>query len=310
MRERGSGEEPHYTMCGSDGVTYADTALTGVDCSFTTTDLKAYIRNANTDAMTFNYDSYRNIYNNGSQNLRYVASDAFTEAEFTSYLEFVESTIKDENNDDITRYGTQFKSGKKAEFIAKKAPFVDNFMKSMSRDFANPTSEGFQQDNRQYTATILSTTRGSNEVTIEFHCPYAYSAGDTGITFTEDPSTHHIMKLANNATQNTTGITAPYLGWYCLNKNHSGYFSNPIFFSAPASIYDGDTQLKFQYWSVKNIPSVNDKNTVAQEYARCYSLEFIKLFRITANLPSEYGTTPMHINTPRTTTSHTSCLTA
>ena len=227
-----------------------------------------------TYAITYSYDSYRKIYNTKSSKLRYMASDAFTEAEFTTYLQFAESTVKDENNNDKTVYGTQFQSGKKDDFFAKKAPYVDNFMETKSWAFTTPHAEGYQNENRQYTATIASTSRGVDDVNVEFHCPYSYSASSTGVTFTTDQSTGHIEKLPNGATHDTTGITAPYLGWYCLNKDVSGYLSNPVFFSAPKTIYDGDTAMTFKYWSVKNIPDASDKNTVAQEYTRCYSTDF------------------------------------
>lgn len=227
-----------------------------------------------TYAITYGYDSYRKIYNKGTSKLKYIASDAFTEAEFTSYLQFAESTVKDENNNDKTIYGTQFQSEKKDDFFAKKAPYVDNFMETRSWDFTTPHAEGYQNENRQYTATIASTSRGVDDVNVEFHCPYLYSATTTGVTFTTNPSTGHIEKLPNGATHDTTGISAPYLGWYCLNKEVSGYLSNPVFFSAPKTIYDGDTAMTFKYWSVKNIPDASDKNTVAQEYTRCYSTDF------------------------------------
>lgn len=236
--------------------------------------------------LKYTYPSYVKEYNNQS----YTAKDSFAPEELTEYMTL--------NNGDLAFQD----DGKKLSFICLKAPYEDNYQKTL--DFSkNSTITGRGYKSTDYTMQLdISVTAENKQLSAYFDFPYATTPSNEFKPVVTDGK---VVKTDPNR-QGKTDIYGR--DWFVTNDvRHEGITGTPEFVKAPLIIYDGNKPMYFKYWSVKTEATDTNKSVT---YTRCYDYEFnLAIFQnciitpeydetdfaargMAAPVPNNYGTNP------------------
>ncbi len=200
--------------------------------------------------LKYTYPAYVKSYGDQS----YTAKGSFAPEDLTEYMTL--------NNGDLAFQNDT----KKLSFICKKAPYEDNFQKTI--DFSkNSTITGRGYSSSDYTMQLaISVEAENNQLSAYFDFPYATTQSNEFIPVENDGK---VMK----ADTNRQGKTDIYgRDWFVTNDvRHEGIAGKPEFVKAPLIIYEENTPKYFKYWSVKTEATANN---AARTYTRCYDYEF------------------------------------
>ena len=200
--------------------------------------------------LTYTYPSYVKEYGNQS----YTAKDSFAPEELTEYMTL--------NNGDLAFQD----DAKKLSFICKKAPYEDNYQKTL--DFSKNstiTDRGYSSADNMMTLDI-SVTAENQQLSAYFDFPYATTQSNEFIPVVADGK----VMMSDTNRQGKTDIYGR--DWFVTNDvRNEGVDGTPAFVKAPLIIYDNNTPKYFKYWSVMTEGTANN---ASREYTRCYDYEF------------------------------------
>lgn len=155
-------------------------------------------------------------------------------------------------------------------FINSNAPYEDNFQKLVK-------VSSTYQDTHRATSIDFDVTMNAEQqtLTVLFSLPYEQKSNADSYAPLVG-SDNRIVKLNTNRTVNRSNVYGR--SWITYNNTRfpsdikeDDSSTQPQFIKAPLMIYDGQTPLYFQYWSVETTPKYNAS---AREYTRCYDPEF------------------------------------
>ena len=202
----------------------------------------------------YTYPAYVKTYGNQS----YTAKGSFAPEDLTEYMTLNNGDLAFQNDD------------KKLSFICKKAPYEDNFQKTI--DFSkNSTITGRGYSSTDYTMQLAISVEAENkQLSAYFDFPYATTPSNEFKPVVNDGK---VMKT----DPNRKGKTDIYgRNWFVTNDTRTQEAwdkggSAPEFVKAPLIIYEGNTPKYFKYWSVETEATANN---AARTYTRCYDYEF------------------------------------
>ena len=244
-----------------NGVPATSTKVTkGIEFTMGNEDMMAVVSNKKPDnkyTITYKYPSYgaspktNSLYGDQS----YTVSGVFTEKEMQTYLQLNTSSGK-----------LEFQSNAlKKTFINNKAPYEDNFMQNLSFASSTVDETGGGWVDGDYSCSVTATGTADYSINAYFNLPYNVDqylvpqASDGRVAYKEAVAVGE------------KSITC--FDWYVTagktNKRATG--DDPVFVNAPLIIYDGNTPMYFQYWSVKSQSGYGKQSA---EYTRCYDYEF------------------------------------
>lgn len=204
-----------------------------------------------------------------------------------------------------------FKSGKKAEFLAAKSPYEDNFKETVKWNFDGAAVPTYDSVNRKYTGSVSAVQTADKSIDIKFVFPFAYNNEtiktinpETGQPYglVPEQSADDDNKILMIDTEESIAFTdtMTYLDWYSLNdcknaadKADEGKPNEPFLLEAPDKIYvkntvtEGEdptyTEYTFQYWTLSTYPTAT---ATSVEYKKCYSRFFnLALYQSTVATP-------------------------
>ena len=195
-------------------------------------------------------------YLNKKETFTYTAKDSFADQDLKDFMTLSNGDLAFQDDN------------KKKTFICSKAPYQDNFQKTI--DFY----QQFETHNRQYDAgaytlgyavEIPEATQQTVNVRMKF--PYETQSGTHRFEYSVTDG------KVNAVESNEQLITGVYgRDWITTNgvrnKDVSG---TPEYIKAPLIIYDGTTQKYFKYWKVSTEGTAKN---ASREYTRCYDYEF------------------------------------
>lgn len=204
-----------------------------------------------------------------------------------------------------------FKSGKKAEFLAAKSPYEDNFKETVKWNFDGAAVPTYDSVNRKYTGSVSAVQTADKSIDIKFVFPFAYNDKTIKTTNPETGQPYGLVpeqsadddnKILMIDTEESIAFTdtMTYLDWYSLNdcknaadKADEGKPNEPFLLEAPDKIYvkntvtEGEdptyTEYTFQYWTLSTYPTAT---ATSVEYKKCYSRFFnLALYQSTVATP-------------------------
>lgn len=201
------------------------------------------------------------------QDQTYTTKGFFTAEELEKYVDHI-------NEEDGIVLKTAETNSPRDEFIQKKAPYEDNFKQTVSwilSDYnasTNPKGVKVTQNlsDNEIRVDVTGMTVSDTTFTSVFELPFAYTAQDTGLVYTdvnEDGSVNY------NGDALPFERTTTFEQLYSLNNNVTP--SKASFVQAPFSMKKDGVVKYFSYWNVYDI----DKTTVIR---RCYSRNFNLVF--------------------------------
>lgn len=204
-----------------------------------------------------------------------------------------------------------FKSGKKAEFLAAKSPYEDNFKETVKWNFDGAAVPTYDSVNRKYTGSVSAVQTADKSIDIKFVFPFAYNDNTIKTTNPETGQPYGLVpeqsadddnKILKIDTEESIAFTdtLTYLDWYSLNdcknaadKGDEKKPNEPFLLEAPGKIYvkntvaEGEdptyTEYTFQYWTLSTYPTAT---ATSVEYKKCYSRFFnLALYQSTVATP-------------------------
>ncbi len=211
--------------------------------------------------ITYNYTSYRN--NFGQQS--YTVKGKFTQDELNTYM-------ARKLNADLAFETNELKT----QFVSNKAPYEDDFMKTISYQNASISGRGWSKDDYTIKLTVDPQEQENKICNINFLLPYHTTNEDKNLTV-DGVTAEKIGTEDGKDNYNTLARTAAYLNWYVLSgsNNQTAFDANPentpVFVKAPLKITEGTTNYYFMYWTVTTDGKYGSED---REYTRCYDPEF------------------------------------
>jgi len=218
--------------------------------------------------ITYTYPAYNSDYGNYT----YTAKGAFTDDELSTYMVLDGTKVKFQ--DDVH----------KATFVENKAPYVDNFMQTLTWNSAGATVGTYNTSTNTLPVSVAVNTSDPKKLTVNIKLPYVHNSKYAGkYAATVDANGVGTYKTPTNEL--VTGTTFEYGDWFSFTSRRSGG-AEPDFIHAPDWITKNGSNVKFRYWDV--YANVDGREDVI--YTRCYDNGFnLALFTDCTLVPVYWG---------------------